>query len=84
MYVAIFYCTWAPTDGYLQGKIAIHEILTEESLVNYWEKFGVIAFAENQKALLTSCSLKNPVDSSKDSPIKCCFSVTIRRDENKM
>lgn len=74
----------AAADTDLQGKIAIHEILTEESLVNYWEKFGVIAFDQNQKALLTSCSLKNPVDDSKDSPIKCCFSFTIRRDENKM
>lgn len=67
-----------------QGKIAIFEILTEESLVNYWEKFGAIAFDQSQKALLTSCSLKNPVDGSKDSPIKCCFSFTIRRDENKI
>jgi hypothetical protein len=74
----------AVADKDLQGKIAIHEILTEESLVNYWEKFGVIAFDQNQKALLTSCSLKNPVEGSKDSPIKCCFSFTIRRDENKM
>lgn len=73
-----------PLEKLRDGKIAIHEILTEESLVNYWEKFGVIAFDQNQKALLTSCSLKNPVDGSKDSPIKCCFSFTIRRDENKM
>lgn len=68
----------------LQGKIGIHEILTEDSLVNYWEKFGAIAFDQNQKALLTSCSLKNPVEGSTDKPIKCCFSFTIRRDENKM
>jgi hypothetical protein len=52
--------------------------------VNYWEKFGAIAFDQKQKALLTSCSLKNPVDGSKDPTIKCCFSFTIRRDENKM
>jgi hypothetical protein len=68
----------------LQGKIAIHEILTEESLVNYWEKFGAIAFDMTQKALLTSCSLKNPDDKSKDPTIKCCFSFTIRRDDHKM
>ena len=67
-----------------QGKIAIHEILSEESLVNYWEKFGAIAFDQSQKALLTSCSLKNPDDQSKDPNIKCCFSFTIRRDDHKM
>jgi len=73
-----------PIEKLRDGKIAIHEILTEESLVNYWEKFGVIAYDQNQKALLTSCSLKNPIDGSKDSPIKCCFSITVRRDENKI
>ena len=72
------------TDYVTQGKIAIHEILHEESLVNYWEKFGAIAFDQNQKALLTSCSLKNPDDQSKDPTIKCCFSFTIRRDDHKM
>lgn len=56
----------------------------EESLVNYWEKFGAIAFDSSQKALLTSCSLKNPDDKSKDPTIKCCFSFTIRRDDHKM
>jgi hypothetical protein len=68
----------------LQGKIALHEILAEESLVNYWEKFGAIAFDPAQKALLTFCSLKNPDDQSKDPTIKCCFSFTIRRDDHKM
>lgn len=56
----------------------------EESLVNYWEKFGAIAFDSTQKALLTSCSLKNPDDKSKDPTIRCCFSFTIRRDDHKM
>ncbi|KAI9739410.1 MAG: hypothetical protein M1818_005098 [Claussenomyces sp. TS43310] len=73
-----------PIEKLRDGKIALHEILAEESLVNYWEKFGVIAFDQNQKALLTSCSLKNPVDGSRDPTIKCCFSFTIRRDEHKM
>lgn len=52
--------------------------------MNYWEKFGAIAFDQSQKALLTSCSLKNPDDQSKDPTIKCCFSFTIRRDDHKM
>lgn len=73
-----------PIEKLRDGKIAIHEILTEESLVNYWEKFGAIAFDQTQKALLTSCSLKNPDDQSKDPMIKCCFSFTIRRDDHKI
>lgn len=52
--------------------------------MNYWEKFGAIAFDQGQKALLTSCSLKNPNDQSKDPTIKCCFSFMIRRDDHKM
>lgn len=40
------------------GRLAIHEVLGEESLVSYWEKFGAIAFDGSQKAILTSCSLR--------------------------
>ncbi|OTA36081.1 hypothetical protein BTJ68_03585 [Hortaea werneckii EXF-2000] len=40
------------------GRLAIHEVLEEESLVSYWEKFGAIAFDGSQKAILTSCSVK--------------------------
>lgn len=40
------------------GRLALHEILNEESLVSYWEKFGAIAFDNTQKAVLTSCCLK--------------------------
>ncbi|KAI7289940.1 hypothetical protein KC315_g19962, partial [Hortaea werneckii] len=42
------------------GRLAIHEVLEEESLVSYWEKFGAIAFDGSQKAILTSCSVKVP------------------------
>jgi hypothetical protein len=73
-----------PIEKLRDGKIALHEILAEESLVNYWEKFGAIAFDQNQKALLTSCSLKNPDDQSKEPTIKCCFSFMIRRDDHKI
>ncbi|TAQ83981.1 hypothetical protein B7494_g7694 [Chlorociboria aeruginascens] len=45
-----------PIEKLRDGKIAIHEILYEESLVNYWEKFGAIAFDLDQKALLTTFS----------------------------
>ncbi|KAI7283485.1 hypothetical protein KC345_g2879 [Hortaea werneckii] len=46
------------------GRLAIHEVLEEESLVSYWEKFGAIAFDGSQKAILTSCSVKVPGDGS--------------------
>ncbi len=59
-------------------------MMTEESLVNYWEKFGLIAFTANQKALITSCTLKSPGDRSKESVLKCCFSFAIKRDNHNM
>ncbi|CAG8979160.1 hypothetical protein HYALB_00000294 [Hymenoscyphus albidus] len=73
-----------PIEKLRDGKIALHEILTEESLVHYWEKFGAIAFQTQHDALLTFCSLKNPDDKSKDPTIKCCFSFTVKRDDHKM
>ncbi|KAF2497691.1 hypothetical protein BU16DRAFT_321934 [Lophium mytilinum] len=69
-----------PIQKLRDGNIAIHEIIAEGSLVSYWEKFGAIAFDNSQKAILTSCSLKNPDANSKDPEIRCCFSFTIRRD----
>ncbi|MCJ1372903.1 hypothetical protein MMC20_004129 [Loxospora ochrophaea] len=67
-----------------QGKLAIHEIILEDQLVSYWEKFGAIAFDNSQKAMLTSCSLKNPDLNSADPGIQCCFSFTIRRDTHNI
>ena len=40
--------------------------MAEDSLVSYWEKFGAIAFDQSQKAILTSCTLKNPHDDDDD------------------
>ncbi|KAL8953889.1 MAG: hypothetical protein Q9222_000263 [Ikaeria aurantiellina] len=71
-------------DRQSQGKLAIHEIIVEEHLVSYWEKFGAIAFDNTQKAMLTSCALKNPKLGSSDDQIRCCFSFTIRRDTHDM
>lgn len=73
-----------PVESLRDGKIALHEILTEESMVRYWEEFGTIAFDSAHDTLLTACSIKNPNDSSKDPIIKCCFSLKIRRDDHKM
>lgn len=44
------------------------------------QKYGNIAFDAGQKAVLTSCLLKNP-DPENTSVMSCCFSFTIRRDK---
>ncbi|EHA50391.1 hypothetical protein MGG_12739 [Pyricularia oryzae 70-15] len=73
-----------PVDDLRDGKIALHEILTEESVVRYWEEFGTIAFDPAHDTLLTACTLKNPDDKSELPAIKCCFSLKIRRDDHKI
>ncbi|KAL8943366.1 MAG: hypothetical protein Q9211_001005 [Gyalolechia sp. 1 TL-2023] len=40
-----------PIEQLRDGKLAIHEIIIEEHLVSYWEKFGKIAFDNSQKAI---------------------------------
>lgn len=67
-----------------KGKLAIHEIIVEDQLVSYWEKFGAIAFDSTQKAMLTSCTLKSPNPNAASEGIQCCFSFTIRRDNHNM
>ncbi|KAF2143243.1 uncharacterized protein K452DRAFT_224914 [Aplosporella prunicola CBS 121167] len=73
-----------PMDNLRDGTLSLHQIVEEKSLVNYWEKFGAIAFDASQKAILTMCSLKNPNPDSKDPEIRCCFSFTIRRDAHNI
>ncbi|OAA55837.1 zn cluster transcription factor [Niveomyces insectorum RCEF 264] len=73
-----------PVESLRDGKIALHEILTEESMVRYWEEFGTIAFDSAHDTLLTACSLKNPDDKANDPIVKCCFSLKIRRDDHKI
>jgi len=60
-----------------ENPICIYELMSEDSIVNYWEKYGNVAFDSGQKAVLTSCILKT----SKGKLIPCCFSFTIRRDK---
>ncbi|KAK8038871.1 hypothetical protein PG993_007282 [Apiospora rasikravindrae] len=73
-----------PVEQLRDGKISLHQILTEESLVRYWEEFGTIAFDPAHDTLLTACALKSPDDRSKDPIVNCCFSFMIRRDDYKM
>ncbi|KAG7285410.1 hypothetical protein NEMBOFW57_010037 [Staphylotrichum longicolle] len=72
-----------PVEDLRGGKIALHEILTEESNVRYWEEFGTIAFDPAHDTLLTACSLKSPIDGVKHV-VNCCFSFRIRRDDHKV
>ncbi|KAJ1643815.1 Transcription factor, partial [Dispira simplex] len=49
-----------PLENLREGKLSIYELMMEESAVNYWEKYGNIAFNASQKAVLTSCILRYP------------------------
>ncbi|CAG8574042.1 21459_t:CDS:10 [Dentiscutata erythropus] len=49
-----------PVEMLREGRLCIYELMMEESAVNYWEKYGNIAFDAGQKAVLTSCLLKGP------------------------
>jgi len=40
------------------GRLCIYELMAEESAVNYWQKFGQVAFDAEHKAVLTSCVLR--------------------------
>lgn len=64
-------------DDLRDGKLAIYELMSEESAVNYWEKYGSIAFDTSQKAVLTSCNLRTRDGRKRRA---CCFSFTIQRD----
>ncbi|GAW25817.1 putative transcriptional regulator [Rosellinia necatrix] len=73
-----------PVERLRDGKISIHDVMTEDSLVRYWEEFGTIAFDPAHDTLLTACALKNPDARSKDPTVNCCFSFMIRRDDHKI
>ncbi|ORX58934.1 hypothetical protein DM01DRAFT_1209538 [Hesseltinella vesiculosa] len=65
-------------DDLRDGRMCIYEIMAEESTVNYWEKYGNIAFDAKQKAVLTSCLIRQQ---KKSTILSCCFSFTVRRDK---
>ncbi|KIV77262.1 hypothetical protein PV11_09075 [Exophiala sideris] len=72
-----------PIEFLRDGKLAIHEIIVEDQLVSYWEKFCAICFDQQQKAMLTSCTLRSP-NGVQGEEIPCCFSFTIRRDNHNI
>ncbi|BFZ64487.1 Transcription factor [Saitoella coloradoensis] len=78
-----------PVEMLRDGRLAIYELMAEDSAVNYWEKYGNIAFDGGQKAVLTSCILKTNqgqgqgaggANGAQAGVLSCCFSFTIRRD----
>ncbi|OQU93984.1 Fungal Zn2-Cys6 binuclear cluster domain-containing protein isoform 3 [Cladophialophora immunda] len=73
-----------PIESLRDGKLAIHEIIVEDQLVSYWEKFCAICFDQQQKAMLTSCTLRSPAGGTETVDIHCCFSFTIRRDNHNI
>ncbi|KAG2196915.1 hypothetical protein INT47_005139 [Mucor saturninus] len=80
-----------PFDKLRDGQLCIYEIMAEDSIVNYWEKYGNIAFDPKQKAVLTSCLLNYQLSPDEEPPKKrknlamsCCFSFTVRRDKFNM
>ncbi|TIA88131.1 hypothetical protein E3P99_02769 [Wallemia hederae] len=65
-------------DELKSGSISIHELLDEESLTNYWNKYGQLAFNAESKGVLTSGSLVSRRDAT--TITACNFSFNIRRD----
>ncbi|PWA00981.1 hypothetical protein BB558_002952 [Smittium angustum] len=47
-----------PLQYFREGRVCIYEIFSEESTVNYIEKYTNVAFDASQKAVLTSCVLQ--------------------------
>ncbi|KAI9471643.1 hypothetical protein BX667DRAFT_471854 [Coemansia mojavensis] len=73
-----------PLSFFHEGRVCIYELMSEASAVNYWEKYGEIAFDASQKAVLTTCVLQtaaSPSPSQPGRPVRCCFSFTLRRDK---
>ncbi|KAI9218683.1 hypothetical protein BC828DRAFT_407367 [Blastocladiella britannica] len=46
-----------PLEALREGRVSVYELMGEDAAVNYWEKYGGIAFDPGQKAVLTSCVL---------------------------
>ncbi|EAU81232.2 hypothetical protein CC1G_09476 [Coprinopsis cinerea okayama7 len=81
------FCELVGLDGAMMrdGRVCIYELMAEESAVNYWEKYGHVAFDSSQKAVLTSCVLRyKPVlnlDSQTDSKDGILTTTTDKADD---
>ena len=61
--------------------MALQDIMTETSFVDYWERFTTIAFDASQKAVLTECTLKT---AEGGNTFRCCFAFTVVRDNHQV
>ncbi|KAJ3036592.1 hypothetical protein HDV00_002552 [Rhizophlyctis rosea] len=68
-----------PLELFSEGKVCIYELMTEDSGVSYWERYGQVAFDPDQKASMSLCTLRNP-GTPEVAPIQCTYSFTVRRD----
>ncbi|KAJ2879944.1 Transcription factor [Coemansia asiatica] len=87
-----------PLSYFHEGRVCIYELMSESSTVNYWEKYGEIAFDATQKAVLTTCVLQTAASVramvhphqhqqqqlQPGAQTRCCFSFTLRRDKYKI
>ncbi|KAJ3056880.1 Transcriptional regulator of nonfermentable carbon utilization [Rhizophlyctis rosea] len=63
-------------DDLLGKKTYIYELMDNQSAVDYWEKFSLIAFDNSQQSVMTTCTLLSP----RGRPVPCAFCFTIKRD----
>ncbi|KAJ3117087.1 Transcriptional regulator of nonfermentable carbon utilization [Nowakowskiella sp. JEL0407] len=63
-------------DQLLSKKTYIYELMDNNSAVEYWEKFSLIAFDNCQQSVMTLCTLMSP----DQRPLPCTFCFTIKRD----
>ncbi|KND03517.1 uncharacterized protein SPPG_00998 [Spizellomyces punctatus DAOM BR117] len=63
-----------------EGKVCVYELLNEESGVNYWERFGRVAFDPEEKGWMGLATLRKSRGIVNEQEIKCAYSVTVRRD----
>ncbi|KAJ3051947.1 hypothetical protein HK097_007054 [Rhizophlyctis rosea] len=68
-----------PLELFEGGRVCIYELMTEDSAISYWERYGQLAFDPDQKASMSLCTLRNP-GKPEVAPIQCTYSFTIRRD----
>ena len=68
-----------PLELFEEGRVCIYELMTEDSAISYWERYGQLAFDPDQKASMSLCMLRNP-GKPEMAPVQCTYSFTVRRD----
>ncbi|KAJ3144496.1 Transcriptional regulator of nonfermentable carbon utilization, partial [Irineochytrium annulatum] len=65
-----------PREKLLGTRTYIYELMDTSSVVEYWEKFSMIAFDNSQQSCTLSATLLSPTN----LPVRCAFCFTIKRD----